>query len=59
MDAQERQPPPHHQVVKNRFLAACQADERIVAATVYGSYARGAADAYSDLDLGLGMCQVP
>ncbi len=53
MDAQERQPPPHHQVVKNRFVAACQADERVVAATLYGSYARGTADAYSDLDLGL------
>src|SRR2546428_3554506 len=54
MDAQEMQPHNHdHQVVINRFIAACQADERIVAATLYGSYARGAADAYSDLDLGL------
>jgi len=43
----------NHQVVINRFVAACQADERVVAATLYGSYARGAADAYSDLDLGL------
>ena len=46
-------PPHNHQVVMNRFVAACQADERVVAATLYGSYARGAADAYSDLDLGL------
>ena len=53
MEAQERQMPPHHQVVKNRFVAACQADERVVAATLYGSYARGEADAYSDLDLGV------
>src|SRR5438874_13077735 len=53
MDAQERQQPHHHQVVMNRFVAACQADQRVVAATLYGSYARGAADAYSDLDLGL------
>ena len=53
MDTQERQPPQYHQVVKNRFVAACQADERVVAATLYGSHARGEADAYSDLDLGL------
>jgi hypothetical protein len=44
---------PNHQIVMNRFVAACQADERVVAATLYGSYARGTADAYSDLDLGL------
>ena len=53
MDTNERLPPPLHQVVKTRFVAACQADERVVAATLYGSYAREAADAYSDLDLGL------
>ncbi len=53
MDAQQRQPPPQHQVVLSRFVAACQADERVVAATLYGSHARGAADAYSDLDLGV------
>jgi predicted nucleotidyltransferase len=52
MDAPDMQPP-HHQVVINRFVAACQADARVVAATLYGSYARDAADAYSDLDLGL------
>jgi hypothetical protein len=45
--------PPHHQVVLNRFVAACRADERVVAAILGGSYARGTADAYSDLDLGL------
>jgi predicted nucleotidyltransferase len=45
--------PHNHQVVMDRFVAACQADERVVAATLYGSYARGVADAYSDLDLGL------
>lgn len=45
---------PHtYQRVTDRFVAACQADERVVAATLYGSYARGAADAYSDLDLSL------
>ena len=37
----------------HRFVAACQADARVVAATLYGSHARGAADTYSDLDLGL------
>jgi predicted nucleotidyltransferase len=45
--------PHNHQVIMNRFVAACQADERVVAATLYGSYARDTADAYSDLDLGL------
>jgi hypothetical protein len=45
--------PPHYQIVLDRFVAACQADERIVAALLSGSYAQGTADAYSDLDLGL------
>ena len=52
-DGFQEMQPHNHQVVMNRFVAACQADERVVAATLYGSYARGAADAYSDLDLGL------
>ena len=46
-------PSPQHQAVIDRFIAACQADERVVAAFLGGSYARGAADAYSDLDLDL------
>jgi predicted nucleotidyltransferase len=37
----------------SRFVAACQADERVVAAMLYGSYAEGTHDVYSDLDLGL------
>lgn len=47
------QPGPHpaHQTVIRRFVAACQHDERVLAAFLGGSYARGAADAYSDLDL--------
>jgi predicted nucleotidyltransferase len=53
MDVQARQPPPQHQGVLNRFVTACWADERVVAATLYGSHARGTADAYSDLDLGV------
>jgi hypothetical protein len=53
MDTQELEQLPHHEVVINRFVTACQADERVVATTLYGSHARGATDAYSDLDLGL------
>jgi streptomycin adenylyltransferase len=34
-------------------VAACEADPRVVAAFVYGSHAAGAADAYSDVDLGV------
>ena len=45
--------PHNHQVIVSRFIAACQADERVVAAFLSGSYARGTADSYSDLDLGL------
>src|SRR5215469_9373291 len=53
MDTQEIEPSHHHQVVMNRFVAACQADERVVAAFLGGSYAKGTADAHSDLDFGL------
>ena len=35
----------------NRFLTACQVDDRVVAAFLGGSYVSGTADAYSDLDL--------
>lgn len=41
----------NHREVLDRFVAACQADPRVAAAFLGGSYARGAADAYSDLDL--------
>ena len=53
MDEPKIQRPHNHQVVIDRFVAACQADERVVAAFLGGSYARGTADAYSDVDLGL------
>ena len=43
--------PQNYQTVVERFTHACQADDRIVAAFLGGSYARGAADEYSDLDL--------
>ncbi len=50
MDAQELLPP-HVQGVINRFVVACRDDARITAALLVGSYARGAADAHSDIDL--------
>lgn len=42
-----------HSVAIARFVEACAADDRIVAAFVAGSHATGTADAYSDLDLGV------
>jgi predicted nucleotidyltransferase len=51
MDIQELQLPDNHQDIASRFLAACQADDRIVAAFLGGSYARNEADRFSDLDL--------
>jgi predicted nucleotidyltransferase len=39
--------------VIERFTAACREDERVIAACLVGSHARGAADLYSDLDLWL------
>ncbi|WIG59721.1 MAG: hypothetical protein OJF49_002468 [Ktedonobacterales bacterium] len=53
MGVQDLHLPATHQRVVNRFIAACQADDRVIAAFLSGAYARGAADAYSDLDLGL------
>lgn len=41
----------HHEAVVNRLISICQSDDRIVAAFIGGSYARGDADSYSDLDL--------
>jgi predicted nucleotidyltransferase len=43
----------NRQAVIQRFVLACQADERVVAAFLGGSYARDATDAYSDIDFGL------
>jgi predicted nucleotidyltransferase len=42
-----------HQIFLERFVAACEADQRVVAAFLGGSYVQGTADAYSDLDLSL------
>jgi len=49
--ANESKLPLNHQTVIDRFVMACQADDRIAAGFLGGSYARDAADAYSDLDL--------
>lgn len=51
MNTRGRHQPENHQIVMNGFVAACQTDERVVAAFLGGSSARDAADAYSDLDL--------
>jgi hypothetical protein len=51
MDAGEIKLRPDHQVIVDRFLKACQQDDRILAAFLGGSYARGTADEFSDLDL--------
>src|SRR5262245_24816098 len=53
MDLQELQLSHNHRAFLDRFVAACQADERVVAAFLGGSYARGGADAHSHIDLGL------
>ena len=57
MDEQGRgiQLPEHYQIILDRLVAICQTDERVVAAFLGGSFARGAGDAYSDLDLNLIM----
>jgi lincosamide nucleotidyltransferase len=51
MESHEVQLPHRHQAVLDRFITACRADERVVAAFLGGSYAAGTADAHSDLDL--------
>lgn len=51
MHASMTQSPANHQTVINRFKSVCEADDRILAAFVGGSTARGTADAFSDLDL--------
>jgi predicted nucleotidyltransferase len=51
MDAIDIQLPDNHQNIVDRFIDSCQADGRIVAAFLGGSYARNAADQFSDLDL--------
>jgi len=42
---------PNHQIIMDRFITACQTDDRVTAALHVGSYVKGLADAHSDLDL--------
>ena len=51
MAAQAAQLAPNHQAFVDRFVAACQADQRVVAAFLGGSYAKGTPDPHSDVDL--------
>jgi predicted nucleotidyltransferase len=53
MDSQALQLSAKHQSFLDRLVAACQDDDRVVAAFIGGSYAKATADAYSDLDLSL------
>jgi predicted nucleotidyltransferase len=43
----------HQEEFIDRFVAACQADARVIAAFLGGSYVTGTADLHSDLDLSL------
>ncbi|MBI1256007.1 MAG: hypothetical protein GC204_00920 [Chloroflexi bacterium] len=43
--------PAKFQTVIDRFVSACTEDDRVIAGCLTGSYARGAADSYSDIDL--------
>jgi len=51
MDTNDIHLPDNHQDILNHFITACQADERIVAAFLGGSYAKDKPDKFSDLDL--------
>jgi hypothetical protein len=53
MDLAELPLSPHHRGFVERLVAACEADARVAAALLGGSYARGDADASSDLDLSI------
>ena len=51
LDLQDLQLRPNHRAFVNRFVEICHEDERVAAAFLGGSYAKGYADAYSDVDL--------
>lgn len=51
MDSQELSLLPNHQDFVTRFVKLCESDERVVAAFLGGSNAKGYADSFSDLDL--------
>lgn len=59
MDMYEPLVAERHRATLDRFVAACRADERVLAAFLGGSYARGTVDAYSDLDLYVIMADEP
>ena len=42
---------PIHQNIMDRFITACQTDDRVVAALHVGSYVKGLEDEHSDVDL--------
>jgi predicted nucleotidyltransferase len=42
---------PLHRAFVDRFLQACRSDDRVLVACLIGSYAKGKADSYSDIDL--------
>ena len=50
-DVQEAKFNPLHEAFVKRFVEACQADDRVLAACLIGSYAKGKADQFSDIDL--------
>ena len=50
-DSQLVNPYARHQAFVDQFVQACQLDDRVVAACLIGSYAKGKADQYSDIDL--------
>jgi len=51
MDLQEVQLSDKHLKILKRFVEICEADERVVAAFLVGSYVNGKPDEHSDLDL--------
>jgi predicted nucleotidyltransferase len=51
MDIQDLPLRPHQRAFVDRFVKACQADDRVVAAFLGGSNVKGYADQYSDVDL--------
>ena len=51
MDIQEVQLSDNHRKILKRLVEVCEADERVVAAFLVGSYVHGTPDEHSDLDL--------
>jgi predicted nucleotidyltransferase len=51
MDFQEMQLSDNHRKILKRFVEVCEADERVVAAFLVGSYVNGKPDEHSDLDV--------